>query len=204
MFERLIQALLVDKTIDPKTLHDIDRGALLVASRIDTYGNEYEVEITCPVCANEYQHSFDLSNLLEQEIQEYTGDLPGVEKIDNSTFSVFLPKLKCKVVCKILERQDYQDLEEEGKKRKKLNLPENSATALLMKIVQEAPIPEGVPVSKWFEENLSLADSNAIKSAHEKLVPSFPMKEEVKCPSCESEEEYEIPITSGFFYPGRR
>lgn len=202
MFDKLIGALLVDTTIDPKTLHNFDKSAILLASRVDTYGSEYPVKVKCDVCGAENDHTFDLDKMLSLEMQEFEGELPGVTRLDDNKFSVVLPKSKITVKCKLLSHQELNDVAEEQRKRKKLNLPENMATALLGKIIVEAPIPEGVSHPKWIEE-LSLADSNAIKTAHSKLTPTYKMGDEIECSSCGSSEEYELPFTSGFFYPGR-
>lgn len=202
MFDKLIGALLVDTRIDPKTIHEFDKNAIILASRVDTYGPEYPVKIICDVCGAENDHTFNLEQMLKTEMEEFSGNHPGVQLQDDGTFTVDLPKSKISVLCKLLSRQELDALNEEQKKRKKLNLPENLATALLAKIIVEAPIPEGVSNSKWIED-LSLADSNAIKTAHAKISPKYNLREEVTCSSCENVEEYELPFTSGFFYPGR-
>ena len=60
VIERLLENLLVDKTISPKTLVVGDRNAIMVAARISAYGSEYETRITCPVCSTSLPFAFDL------------------------------------------------------------------------------------------------------------------------------------------------
>ena len=48
--ERVIKNLIVDKTIDPDGLLVGDRNAIIIATRVSGYGNDYTTKISCPNC----------------------------------------------------------------------------------------------------------------------------------------------------------
>ena len=57
----LLQALIVDKTINIKDLLIGDKNAIMVAARILAYGPEYECEVTNPNTGNTFNHIFNLA-----------------------------------------------------------------------------------------------------------------------------------------------
>ena len=50
MLDRLLQSLLVDKTIDPVSLLVGYRNAIMIAARKSAYGQMYETSVICPAC----------------------------------------------------------------------------------------------------------------------------------------------------------
>ena len=58
--EKMLQNLVMDKSIDVESLFVGDRNAILVAARISGYGPEYKTSITCPACATTQTYEFDL------------------------------------------------------------------------------------------------------------------------------------------------
>ena len=59
---RVIQSCLLEK-VDPDTLLVGDRNALLIALRVSGYGPEYKVSIMSPQSGEQFEHTFDLSNM---------------------------------------------------------------------------------------------------------------------------------------------
>ena len=49
--DRVIGSLIVNKAIDPDSLYVGDRNAIIVATRVSGYGNDYTTKVTCPQCA---------------------------------------------------------------------------------------------------------------------------------------------------------
>ena len=58
--ERLLQSIIVDKTIDPKTLLIGDRNAIIVAARVSGYGNDYSTKDGTGI--RDYIHVSDLAS----------------------------------------------------------------------------------------------------------------------------------------------
>ena len=49
--DRLIQSILVDKTVDTDSLLIGDKNAILVQTRIHAYGPTYDTRVLCPACS---------------------------------------------------------------------------------------------------------------------------------------------------------
>jgi hypothetical protein len=60
--DRVISNLIVDKRIDPDSLLVGDRNAIIIATRVSGYGNEYTTKVTCPNCATVQEYNFDLND----------------------------------------------------------------------------------------------------------------------------------------------
>ena len=60
-FSKLIESLLVDRTIDPNSILLGDRAAIMIAARSSAYGNQYNTVVTCPACGESQKKAFDLN-----------------------------------------------------------------------------------------------------------------------------------------------
>jgi len=58
--DRVIESIIVDKSIDPNSLLIGDKNAIIIATRVSGYGAEYATKVTCPSCNNTEKYSFDL------------------------------------------------------------------------------------------------------------------------------------------------
>ena len=58
--DRLIENLIVDKSISANSLLIGDKNAVTLAARISGYGEQYEVNVTCPACGSNTDHTFHL------------------------------------------------------------------------------------------------------------------------------------------------
>jgi|SaaInlStandDraft_4_1057021.scaffolds.fasta_scaffold10452_3 hypothetical protein len=63
VFDRLLEQLLVNKSIDIADLLVGDKNALVIATRQAMYGNTYPIKLKCPKCGEEINDSFDLTHL---------------------------------------------------------------------------------------------------------------------------------------------
>jgi hypothetical protein len=59
--ERLLESVIIDKSIKPETLLLGDRNAIIIAARVSGYGMEYRTEIRCPNCQTDQKFGFNLS-----------------------------------------------------------------------------------------------------------------------------------------------
>ena len=60
VLDKLIESILIDKSIDPKDFLVGDRNAILLAARVTAYGADYTVISWCDHCHAETEHVFDL------------------------------------------------------------------------------------------------------------------------------------------------
>ena len=54
--DRVLQSLVMDKTIKVDSLLVGDRNALLIAARVSGYGEDYETSVSCPACGTNQKH----------------------------------------------------------------------------------------------------------------------------------------------------
>ena len=59
--DRVIQSVIIDRSIDVSSLLIGDKNALVIASRVSGYGNDYNTTVTCPNCETKQDYSFDLN-----------------------------------------------------------------------------------------------------------------------------------------------
>ena len=50
-------------------------------------------------------------------------------------------------------------------------------------------------------DNMSVLDSKAIRNTYKTLTPTVELAQQFQCPSCDYEQELEVPFTSEFFWP---
>ena len=114
--DRMLQNLLVDKSIDINSLLLGDKNALIIASRITGYGPEYKTKVTCPSCSTTSEHTFDLSIQNTNDINDGLRDAQAT-LTDSGTFTVTLPLSKATVECKFLTGHDEVRNFNKNKKR---------------------------------------------------------------------------------------
>ena len=100
--ERLLKSVIVDKTIDPSNMLTGDRNALLVATRISGYGEEYNAKVTCPACTNVNEVAYDLSEATIVEAE----DNNEVQWNSEGNMLVTLPFSGLEVEAKLLTGKD--------------------------------------------------------------------------------------------------
>ena len=60
--DRLLQSVMVDKSIPLNDLLVADKNALLIGTRITGYGPAYETNVTCPSCSSVTEYEFNLES----------------------------------------------------------------------------------------------------------------------------------------------
>ena len=75
--DRLLQSVIVDKRVDPNGLLIGDKNAIIVATRIHAYGEDYETKVTCPACGTTSNYGFDLSQIGFDFEEDLSGDWSG-------------------------------------------------------------------------------------------------------------------------------
>ena len=106
--EKLIESLVVDKSIDIDTILVGDKNAILIASRILAYGKKYEVEIDGQTV------EVDLTTLKDKEVDKSVFT-KGVNE-----FEFELPATKRKLTFKLLTSGDEKSIDTEIKGYEKI------------------------------------------------------------------------------------
>lgn len=199
--DRLIENLIVDNNVNVNDLLLGDKNAVILAARISGYGEQYNVNVTCPNCQASIEHEFDLSEIPHQNGTIPEDDNENVYLTPEGTFVAKLPKSQFSVEFKLLTGQDEDYLEKVALKTKKLKLPEASATNLLKRLVVSVNDVTVTSEINNFIDNMPAQDARFLRACVATVTPNVDMTQEVECSSCGTVSEMAVPFTSEFFWP---
>ena len=194
--ERLLESVVLNKQITPDSLLIGDKNAILVALRVDAYGAEYNVELSCPSCGQTSTQEIDLSTLGIQG----TDVVEEGETTDNGTFLVVLPRTTAKVEIRPLTGHDEKQMSMIAKKAKKYGLEERHITSQYNQMIVSVNGDTNPITISSFVENLPAFDSRALRKAYKKITPDLDMSFDFQCDLCGHEQGMEVPITANFFW----
>ena len=200
VIERLLQNVLVDKTININDMIRGDRDALLIALRITGYGTEYQATIGCPVCDEKFDETFDLAKL---EIKYL--ELPPIREHSNE-FSFNLPVTERQVVWRFLTGADENEIVE-TQKRSKAKLNTGSDSFVTLRLIHSIISVDGITDKSQianFVRNMPAKDSLELRSHMDNNEPKIDMGSFIDCPTCGSTSEVAIPMAVQFFWPNAR
>jgi len=188
VIDKLIQALIVDKSIKYGELLTGDKNVLLVAARILGYGQTYEFT---------YQgenHTVDLSKLDNKVIDE------SLFEAGKNEFTYTLPTLNKSITFKILTHQDDMDIDRELKGLQKINKDSNpEMTTRLKYIIQSVDGKQDQKTIRDFVDNEFLArDARAFRNYYASIQPDLDL---TFYPENGPEEGVDIPIGINFLWP---
>ena len=203
--DRLLQSIIVDKSIRPHELLVGDKNAIMVSARISAYGPEYNSRITCPHCMTVNEPAI---NLLACQKMKYgiknTDDLEGVEGPTSSgTYIVTLPTTKAKFEVKLMNGIDEKRFSDRLQYRKKHRQPDAMLTDQIKTFTVSVNGSPLGPQVFAFIDNMPIRDSRFLRNTYNKLTPIVELKHEFNCNNCGFEQEVEVPITAQFFWPDR-
>ena len=185
VLDKLLESVLVTK-INIDDLIIGDKNALLIATHILGYGNDYEVEV------NGEKENIDLSEL---ENREFDGStlIEGTNE-----FAFDLPHSKTPITYKVITGRDEKKIERELAGLKKIN--KNSSPELstrLKYIITSVNGSDDTKDIRNFVDNFLLArDSRALREHIRETQPDVDLNV-----TLESGEEVKVPIGLNFFWP---
>jgi hypothetical protein len=197
--DRMLQSVLVDKSINLEELLIGDKNALIVGARVTGYGEEYETKVQCPSCGANVRHTFYLDNL------KTTCPQPEIEKqlLETGTFTTKLPITKFEVEMILLKGSDEKVLTSLAEQKKAAKLDESTISDQLKMLVVSINGIKDKEVIDKFISMCPAGDAKHIRKLYADNVPNIDMTQKFTCRSCESEMEMEVPFTVDFFWSGR-
>ena len=186
----LLQALIVDKTINVQDLLIGDKNAIMVAARILGYGKEYEFEYD-----NEEQ-KVDLTKLEPVKL-----DFSKFTKGENK-FSFKLPTSERTITFKLLSGQDEKKIDAELKALEKISKSRSSELTTRLKTMLLSVDGESDKeyIINFVENEFLSRDSLAFRKHLSTITPDMDMTTTI-VDSSGKETEVVIPITVRFFWP---
>lgn len=179
--------------IDPEDLIAPDKHYALVRLRVLTYGEEYPVDLRCPICGKEFSHTVKLSDL---DVNELPEDYAEPRKIT-------LPVCKDELDIVIPRSKDiikYDNLAKKKAEKFNLNIDEVSYIYNLMLSIRSVNGEDMLEdeMYKYLTE-LSGRDSSYIKHQLSKIKVGYDTRLECDCPMCGGTVKFKLPMTTDFF-----
>jgi len=185
VLDKLIESLIVSK-IDIKELLVGDKNAILIASRILGYGQDYEFENRGTV------YKVDLTEMVDKE-------LPSDVNYENgNNFEFTLPASKNQITFKLLTHGDETAVEQELKGLKKIN-PNGSpelSTRLKYIITSINGDSDRKTVREFVDNELLARDSRSLRQEIKRISPDIDLT--IKG---DDGEDIAVPISLNFFWP---
>ena len=188
--EKLLESLIVDKSIKVDDLLIGDKNAVLVAARILAYGKDYEVEV------EGQKVMVDLSSLKDKLIDE--------SKVSDRSneFEFQLPTTKRKLTFKLLTSADEKliDKEIEGLKKIGDGISYDLTTRLKYMILSVDGDTKKTSINSFVDNEFLSRDSREFRKYTNELMPDVDMTSTYTDVNG-NEKEFTVPMTVTFLWP---
>jgi hypothetical protein len=191
--EKLIEALIVDKSIKSNELLVGDKNAVLIAARILAYGKQYNLEY------DGQQIEVDLTQLKDKKLDDNT-----VSKGVNE-FEFDLPATKRKLTFKLLTSADEREIDKEVKAYEKIGdgIGYDLTTRLKHQIVSIDGDTKRASINSFVDNEFLSMDSIAFRTHAAEIMPDVDMTS-TYIDSDGIEKELMVPMTVTFLWPSIR
>jgi hypothetical protein len=191
--DRVIQSIIMDKRVDVASLLIGDKNALVIASRVSGYGNEYNTAVTCPTCETKQEYSFDLN------LAEITHGSSNTNVSDNGdgTFSINLPTSGLNVCFKLLNGHDEKRISNTNTKGRVDNIITRQLRTMIVSVNENSESD----ALNYVAQNLPSKDSAYLRKAYKDAAPNINIDQHFSCENCEFDQVMEVPLTADFFWP---
>ena len=193
--DRVLQSVIVDKSIRLEDLFVGDKNAIIVATRTMAYGSEYNTNVSCPECMAGQKYKFDLEDKTISYLDEIEED--EVEVTDRGTLIFTLPKTRATVEAKLLNGHDEASLFGRGQNKKK----ELSLTDQFKAYVVSVNNVTDKNLINQFIDVMPAYDSKFLRETYSKVIPNIDLTQHFECSNCGHSQEMEVPFTVEFFWP---
>ena len=188
--EKLLESLIVDKSIKVDDLLIGDKNAILIASRILAYGKKYTVEVGGQTI------DVDLTQLKDKKMDE--------SKVTDGAneFEFELPATKRKLTFKLLTSGDEKNMEAEIKGYEKMGdeIGYELTTRLKHMIVSVDGDTKKTSINSFVDNEFLSIDSIEFRKYYNKLMPDVDMTSTYTDEDGE-EKEFTVPMTVQFLWP---
>jgi len=187
--EKLLESLIVDKSIKVDDLLIGDKNSVLIASRVLAYGKEYEVEIEGQKVV------VDLTKLKDKVLDENIAS-DGVNE-----FEFELPATKRKLTFRLLTSGDEKIIDEEVKGYEKIHgIGYELTTRLKQQIVSVDGDTKRASINSFVDNEFLSRDSIAFRAYVASIMPDVDMTSTLT-DADGNEKEFTVPMTVTFLWP---
>ena len=190
VIDKLLESLIVDKSVKLDDMLIGDKNAIMVAARILGYGKDYQFTY------DDEEQSVDLSTLepVELDFSKFTKG--------RNEFNFKLPNSEREVVFKLLNGGDEKEIDSEIKAKQKISKEQSSelTTRLKKMILSVDGKSEKSHINNFVDNEFLSRDSLAFRQYLSSITPDVNMTTKV-VDSTGKESEVTIPVTLRFFWP---
>ena len=192
--DKLIESLVVHDGVDYQDLSANDITAILLFSRVISYGKDYEIELLCNHCNKQTTSVVDLTSLEAPD----EGDV--IEPNPDGTLTFNVPSGKS-ITIRVLTRKDEIEIDRQLEIADSKGLSMNIISSRLKRIVTSIDdITDKTTISSMVE-NLIVADTREIRSQYNRITPMVDIYVEVSCSHCGQMTGGQLPVSANFFWP---
>ena len=190
VIDKLLESLIVDKSIKIDDMLIGDKNAIMVAARILGYGKDYKFTY------DGKEHTIDLTKLEPVNI-----DFSKFTKNQNE-FNFKLPNSEREIAFKLLTGKDEKDIEAEITAKEKISKEQSSelTTRFKQMILSVDGKSEKSHINSFVDNEFLSVDSLAFRQYLSSITPDVDMTTKV-VDSTGKESEVTIPVTLRFFWP---
>ena len=187
--QKLLESLIVDKSIKVDDLLIGDKNAVLIASRILAYGKEYEVEV------DGRKIEVDLTQLKDNQLDD------SIVTNGANEFEFELPATKRKLTFKLLTSGDERAIDEEVKGYEKIHgIGYELTTRLKHQIISVDGDTKRASINSFVDNEFLSRDSIAFRTYVSTIMPDVDMTSTYIDDDGE-EKEFTVPMTVTFLWP---
>ena len=190
VIDKLLEALIIDKSIKLDDMLLGDKNAILIASRILAYGKDYEVEI------DGKEVVVDLTTLKEKKLDEK------IVVNGANEFDFELPATKRKLTFKLLTQSDEKSMDKEIQGYKKIGdgIGYETTTRLKHQILSVDGDAKKASINSFVDNEFLSRDSRDFRAHVNSINPDVEMKS-VYTDEDGNEKEFTVPMTVTFLWP---
>ena len=197
VLDKLLESVIIDKTIKPDDMLICDRNAAFFAIRRLAYGDEYNASVTCGRCSKESSVIIDLGKMDNRPF-----DFEQYPKGENN-FTFKLPFSGVVITYKILTKRDESKIDEElvGLSKISKDFTKEVTTRLSHIITSINGNTERMVIRKFVNDELLSKDSLSLRKYIRENMPDIDSNFDFVCIHCGLERKEETPMGASFFWP---
>lgn len=195
--DHVIKSCLIDKSFNIEELLVGDKNAILTAIRVTGYGSDYGVKVRCNSCSAFNDLKINLSDIKINRLKIEP------HSKDSNLFLFKLPITGKNVLFKFNSIKTERAKQQHIENLQKANLG-NTVGYVTTSLEYSIHSIDGVSDKnkiKHFIMNMPARDAKELRKYIAENEPGMDMKDNFICKNCNSHNEFDIPITSNFFWP---
>jgi hypothetical protein len=202
VLDRLLQSVIVDKSIEVGSLLVGDKNALVYATRITGFGSSYTTEITCPACTTTTEYEFDLEE--SYTLKKVPEEIENVTPTTRGTFVVeTLPQTQAEVEIKLLSSDDESHRMKNADSKEQNNISYSFVKEYMKSYIVAVNKEQSTSYIDSFLQNAPSSDTRYLRKIINIITPNASLTHNYDCQDCGVETALEVPLRAEFFWPQR-